>query len=76
MSGRGAPPHPFTFSLGSMAPTRETKGGSVRIADSTNFTVSTSIAAALLTSVPAGCAKCIGTPTLTNGSTGSKAKAK
>ena len=25
----GAPPHPFTFSLGSMAPARETRGGTV-----------------------------------------------
>ena len=54
VSERGAPPHPFTFSLGSMAPTRETKGGSVRIADSKNFTVSTTIAAALLTIRPGG----------------------
>ena len=29
VSGRGAPPHPFTFSLGSGAPARETKGGTV-----------------------------------------------
>jgi oxalate decarboxylase len=54
VSGKGAPPHPFTFSLGSMAPTRETKGGSVRIADSKNFTVSTTVAAALLTIRPGG----------------------
>jgi len=54
VSARGVPPHPFTFSLGSMAPTRETKGGSVRIADSKNFTVSTTIAAALLTIHPGG----------------------
>jgi oxalate decarboxylase len=54
VSGKGAPPHPFTFSLGSMAPTRETRGGTVRIADSTNFTVSTTVAAALLTIRPGG----------------------
>jgi oxalate decarboxylase len=54
VSGRGAPPHPFTFSLGSMAPTRETRGGTVRIADSRNFTVSTTVAAALLTIRPGG----------------------
>jgi oxalate decarboxylase len=54
VSGKGAPPHPFTFSLGSMAPARETRGGTVRIADSKNFTVSTTVAAALLTIRPGG----------------------
>src|SRR6202035_28844 len=54
VSGKSAPPHPFTFSLGSSAPTRETKGGSVRIADSRNFTVSTTVAAALVTVRPGG----------------------
>jgi oxalate decarboxylase len=54
VSGKGAPPHPFTFKLGSMAPTRETRGGTVHIADSTNFTVSTTVAAALLTIRPGG----------------------
>jgi oxalate decarboxylase len=54
VSGKGAPPHPFTFSLGSMAPARETRGGIVQIADSTNFTVSTTVAAALLTIRPGG----------------------
>ena len=54
VSGKGAPPHPFTFSLGSMAPTRETHGGAVRVADSINFTVSTTVAAALLTIRPGG----------------------
>jgi oxalate decarboxylase len=50
----GSPPHPFTFSLGSAAPTRQTKGGEVRIADSNNFTASTTIAAALVTLRPGG----------------------
>ncbi len=54
ISGRGTPPHPFTFSLGSAAPARETKGGSVRIADSRNFTVATTVAAALVTVKPGG----------------------
>ncbi len=54
VSGKGAPPHPFTFSLGSMAPTRETRGGTVRVADSKNFMVSTTIAAAHLTIRPGG----------------------
>ena len=50
----GPPPHPFTFSLGSSAPTRQTKGGEVRIADSSNFIVSKTIAAALVTLHPGG----------------------
>jgi oxalate decarboxylase len=54
VSGKDAPPYPFTFSLGSMPPTRETRGGIVRIADSKNFTVSTTIAAAFLTIRPGG----------------------
>jgi oxalate decarboxylase len=54
VSGRGAPPHLFTFSLGLGAPARETKGGTVHIADSCNFTVSTTIAAALVTVRPGG----------------------
>jgi oxalate decarboxylase len=54
VSGKGVPPHPFTFTLGSGPATRETKGGSVRIADSRNFTVSTTVAAALVTVHPGG----------------------
>ena len=54
VSGRGVPPHPFTFTFGSGAPSRETKGGSVRIADSKNFTVATTVAAALVTVHPGG----------------------
>jgi oxalate decarboxylase len=49
VSANGMPPHPFTFLLECAAPTRETKGGEVRVADSNNFTVSKTIAAALLT---------------------------
>lgn len=48
----GAPPHPFTFSLGSSAPVSQTKGGTVQLADSSNFKVSTTIAAALVTMRP------------------------
>lgn len=48
----GAPLHPFTFSLGSSANARQTKGGEVRIADSRNFLVSKTIAAALVTLRP------------------------
>jgi oxalate decarboxylase len=50
----GAPPYPFTFSLGSSAPARETKGGYVQIADSSNFTVAKTVAAALVTVRPGG----------------------
>ncbi len=48
----GTPPHPFTFSLGSSPPARETKSGQIRVADSSNFTVSTTVAAALVTVRP------------------------
>jgi oxalate decarboxylase len=50
----GVPPHPFVFSLGDMKPVRKTRGGEVRIADSTNFNVSTTVAAALVTVHPGG----------------------
>lgn len=50
----GFPPNPFTFSLGSNTPVRHTKGGEVRIADSSNFLVSKTIAAALVTLHPGG----------------------
>jgi oxalate decarboxylase len=46
------PPNPFTFSLASSARASETKGGEVRIADSSNFTVATTVAAALITMRP------------------------
>jgi oxalate decarboxylase len=49
-----ATPYPFTFPLGSTTPFRETKNGAIRIADSTNFTVSTTVAAALVTVPPGG----------------------
>jgi oxalate decarboxylase len=48
------PPHPFIFRLGSSTPAKENKGGDVRIADSSNFIVSTTIAAALVTVRPGG----------------------
>jgi oxalate decarboxylase len=53
-TGSGAPPHPFIFSLGSSVPVRQSEGGDVRVADSNNFTVSTTIAAALVTVRPGG----------------------
>ena len=53
MTGKaGAPPYPFTFSLGSSAPISQTKSGKVQVADSNNFKVSTTVAAALVTMQP------------------------
>ena len=51
---KGAPPDPFTYSLGSGPVTKRTKGGMVQIADSRNFKASTTIAAALVTVHPGG----------------------
>src|SRR6266481_1293047 len=50
----GVPPHPFIFRLGSSAPAKESKSGALRVADSRNFNVSTTIAAALVTVRPGG----------------------
>ena len=50
----GKPPHSYVFRLGDMAPNRENKSGSVRIADSTNFFVSKTIAASRVTIKPGG----------------------
>jgi oxalate decarboxylase len=50
----GKMPNPSSFALASMAPTRTTKGGEVRIADSSNFKASLTIAAALVTVHPGG----------------------
>ncbi len=49
-----APPYPFIFPLGSSPPTRESSGGSIRVADSTNFNVAKTVAAALVTVKPGG----------------------
>ena len=46
------PPYPFTFSLASSAPVKKTKGGEVRVADSSNFNVSKTIAVGLVTIHP------------------------
>jgi len=46
--------NPWTFALSSMPPVRKTAGGEVRIADSSNFKASTTIAAALVTVHPGG----------------------
>jgi oxalate decarboxylase len=53
-SAKGAPAHPFVFSLSDLPPARQSKGGSVQIADSRNFNVSKTIAAALVTVKPGG----------------------
>ena len=50
----GKPPNPFVFRLGDMAPNWETKSGTVRIADSTNFLVSKTVAASMVTIKPGG----------------------
>jgi oxalate decarboxylase len=50
----GDPPFPFIFPLSDMKPNRVTAGGQVQIADSTNFNVSTTVAAALVTVKPGG----------------------
>jgi oxalate decarboxylase len=49
-----APPHPFVFPLGSSQPVRDSSAGDIRVADSTNFNVSTTVAAALVTVKPGG----------------------
>ncbi len=49
---KGAPPNPFTYSLGGGPFVRQNKGGTVQIADSSNFKASTTIAAALVTLHP------------------------
>ena len=49
-----APPHPFVFPLGSSQPVRQSSAGDIRVADSTNFNVSTTVAAALITVKPGG----------------------
>ena len=48
----GAPKYPFTYSLASTEPVRVTKGGDLRVADSSNFIVSKTIAAGLITLRP------------------------
>jgi oxalate decarboxylase len=49
-----ASPYQYTFKLKSMAPTKTTKGGEVRIVDSRNFPASKHVAAALVTIRPGG----------------------
>jgi oxalate decarboxylase len=53
-SSVGDPPYPFTFDLSGMTPNKVTAGGQVQIADSSNFKVATTVAAALVTVKPGG----------------------
>jgi oxalate decarboxylase len=53
-SEAGAPPFPFIYRLSDMKPNKQTKGGQIQIADSTNFKASTTVAAALVTLKPGG----------------------
>jgi oxalate decarboxylase len=50
----GIPPNPFTWSLKGSEPVKQSRGGVLRVADSTTFKVSKTIAAALLTVKPGG----------------------
>jgi oxalate decarboxylase len=50
----GKPPNPFVFRLADLPPNRETKSGTVRIADSSNFLVSKTIAATRVVVKPGG----------------------
>src|SRR5271165_4238928 len=53
MTGNAAlPPEPFTFSLASAPYVTNTKGGSLQVADSNSFKVSTTVAGALATIKP------------------------
>ncbi len=47
-----ATPYPFVYPLGSSTPFKESSAGSIRIADSSNFKVATTVAAALVTMPP------------------------
>jgi len=53
-SAAGKPPNPFVFRLSDVKPRVETKSGTVRVADSTNFLVSKTIAATMVTIKPGG----------------------
>jgi oxalate decarboxylase len=53
-ANRGLSPVKFDFRMSSMAPTIQTAGGEVRVIDSRNFPVSTTIAAAHVTVHPGG----------------------
>jgi oxalate decarboxylase len=50
----GKPPNPYVFSLADMPPSLETKSGTVRIADSSNFLVAKTVAATRVEIKPGG----------------------
>ena len=50
----GAPKLRSSFQLSGLTPVRKTRGGEVRIADSSNFEISKTVAAALVTIHPGG----------------------
>jgi oxalate decarboxylase len=52
VSTSGAAPYPFVYRLSDAKPNKSTKGGQIQIADSTNFRISTTVAAALVTVKP------------------------
>jgi oxalate decarboxylase len=55
VGGPGGPPqYPFTFNLAGQPFRRQTKGGTVQIADSRNFTAAKTVASALVTVHPGG----------------------
>jgi oxalate decarboxylase len=58
---------PVIFRLSRSKPIKESSGGRIQVADSTNFKVSNTVAAALVTVEPAICEKCTGIRTLMNG---------
>src|SRR5881397_4014979 len=51
---RGKSPQDFAFRTMAVPPTKQTKGGEVRIVDSSNFKVSTNVAMAMVTVHPGG----------------------
>src|SRR5277367_6217481 len=53
-SAAGKPPNPFVFNADQFKTIHETKSGSVRVADSTNFLASKNIAATVVTIKPGG----------------------
>ena len=53
-SAQGDVPNPFVFPLSRMPAARETRGGTVKIADSSNFKASSTVAAAVVTVRPGG----------------------
>ena len=53
-SAAGKPPNPFVFNSDQFKTIHETKSGSVRLADSTNFLASKTIAATMVTIKPGG----------------------